>query len=66
MWMRTSTFKVGENVHKITRLTIFIKQGLKVSQAWLVMKRLRFMVKETIRKAREWQPMEMNLELSLD
>jgi hypothetical protein len=66
MLMKTSTFKVGENAHKITKSIILIKQGLRVSQAWSAVRKLRFMVKETIRKAREWQPMEMDLELSLD
>jgi hypothetical protein len=64
--MRTSISKVGDSAHKITKSIILIKQGLRVSQAWSAMRRLRFMVKETIKKAREWQPMEMDLELNLD
>jgi hypothetical protein len=64
--MRTSTFKVGESAHKITKSIIFIKRGLRVSRVWSAVKRLRFMVKKTIGKTREWQPMEMDLELSLD
>jgi hypothetical protein len=53
--MKTTTSKVGESAHKITKSIILIKRGLKVSRVWSAVKRLKFMVKETIGKAREWQ-----------
>jgi len=55
MLMRTLTSKMGESAHKITKSIILIKRRLRVSRVWSAVKTLRFMVKETIGKAREWQ-----------
>jgi hypothetical protein len=45
--MNTSTSKVGENAHKITKLIILTKG---FSRAWSTTKKLKFTMEEVARK----------------
>jgi hypothetical protein len=53
MLIRTSTSKVGENAHKITKSITLTKRGLKVfANVISCKKKLRFMVEEAARKGK--------------
>jgi hypothetical protein len=51
--MRTFAFKMGENIHKIIKLIIFTKRGLRVFTSMVgSVKRLRFMVEKMAGKGK--------------